>query len=205
MKKNLSGAVDHRQPHLVFCSGFHPPRLTERFVQVLSRQLRKVDGQQICQPCTVVPVAEPFKPHLVSHALTDDRTRPPLLLIGFSAGVVGAIAVAQQWQWQGGKVAAVIAVDGWGVPRWGGWPSHRVSHDYFTHWSSACLGGGLESFYADPPVGHLNLWECPEQVQGWRVGASTAVRSSAVTAIADWLHYYGCGNALQSLPGRLIN
>jgi hypothetical protein len=77
----------------------------------------------------------------------------PLLLIGFSAGVVGAIAAANLWQGQGRRVAAVIAVDGWGVPQVGDFPLHRVSHDYFTHWSSAVLGAGADSFYADPARG----------------------------------------------------
>jgi len=44
-----------------------------------------------------------------------------------------------------------------GVPLVGNFPIHRLSHDYFTHWSSAVLGSGNDSFYADPPVEHLEM------------------------------------------------
>ena len=95
----------------------------------------------------------------------------PLVFISFSAGVVGAIAAAKAWQRMGGKVKAFIALDGWGVPLFGDFPIYRVSHDEFTHWSSALMGGGEESFYADPGVGHLELWRSPSLVRGWWVNA----------------------------------
>ena len=53
---------------------------------------------------------------------------------------------------------ALIAFDGWGVPLVGNFPIYRISHDQFTHWSSELLGKGDKSFYADPPVEHLDLW-----------------------------------------------
>ena len=31
------------------------------------------------------------------------------------------------------------------------------------------MGGGEESFYADPGVGHLELWRSPQTVRGWWV------------------------------------
>lgn len=93
----------------------------------------------------------------------------PIIFISFSAGVAGAIGAAWGWQMLGGIVQAFIAFDGWGVPLYGNFPIYRLSHDYFTHWSSALLGKGQESFYADPEVAHLQLWQKPDVCQGWWV------------------------------------
>ena len=95
-----------------------------------------------------------------------------LLFIAFSAGVVGGIGAAIALQEKGVNIKAFIAIDGWGVPLWGNFPLYRFSHDYFTHWSSAILGTGKESFYADPPVEHLAMWRSPETCQGWIVSNS---------------------------------
>jgi hypothetical protein len=96
-------------------------------------------------------------------------SKDEVLLIGFSAGVVGAAGAAVLWQAVGGRVKSLIAIDGWGVPLWGNFPIYRISHDAFTHWSSALLGAGEESFYAEPPVAHLELWRSPQRAQGWHV------------------------------------
>lgn len=93
----------------------------------------------------------------------------PLIFLSFSAGAVGAMGAARIWQQEGGRVQAFIALDGWGVPLLGNFPFYRLSHDRFTHWSSALLGRGEESFYADPEVEHLTLWQMPHRVTGWRV------------------------------------
>lgn len=98
----------------------------------------------------------------------------PLAFVSFSAGVVGAIGAAWMWQFLGGTVKAFIAFDGWGVPLWGSFPIHRFSHDEFTHWSSALLGAGSDSFYADPPVAHLDLWAKPQIAQGWWIQSQVA-------------------------------
>ncbi|UBF26093.1 hypothetical protein K9N68_31945 [Kovacikia minuta CCNUW1] len=114
----------------------------------------------------------------------------PLVFIGFSAGVVGAIAAAWGWQLLGGAVQAFIAVDGWGVPLGGTFPIYRISHDSFTHWSSALLGAGETSFYADPAVDHLVLWRSPQAVKGWQVSAIASqpiVYTTAATYIANLL------------------
>ncbi len=97
----------------------------------------------------------------------------PLVFISFSAGVAGAIGAAWGWQVLGGTVKALIAFDGWGVPLYGNFPIHRVSHDDFTHWSSALLGAGEDSFYADPAITHLDLWGKPDICQGWWVQRTT--------------------------------
>ncbi|MCU0568633.1 MAG: hypothetical protein MUF49_18805 [Oculatellaceae cyanobacterium Prado106] len=103
----------------------------------------------------------------------------PLFFVGFSAGVVGAIGAARLWHQWGGQVQGLAAFDGWGVPLWGDFPIYRISHDAFTHWSSALLGAGQASFYAEPPVSHLALWRSPETVQGWSNPAIANVISDA--------------------------
>ena len=124
---------------------------------------------------------------------------PPVVVIGFSAGVVGAAGAAAVWNQTraeqsvqsplpiGGKVARLIAVDGWGVPVLGV-PVTRISHDRFTHMSSLLLGAGDVNFYADPPVAHLDLWRSPEAAQGWQVDrwALPPGDGTAITA-ADFL------------------
>lgn len=118
----------------------------------------------------------------------------PLLFISFSAGVVGAIAAAWTWQQLGGHVKAFIALDGWGVPLSGNFPIHRLSHDYFTHWTSALLGSGNESFYADPPVDHLQLWANPTTTRGYQVTANDfstpRTSTTAVEFITNLYHRY---------------
>lgn len=167
---------------IVICPGIHPSALTAQFVQAMSlptawvypapeapaysgghilafllRQLRP-DISQSAAGCSIQSIAQ-----------------TPILLIGFSAGVVGAITAADLWQALGGRVVALIAIDGWGMPLRSGFPVHRFSHDSFTHWSSALFDTQLETqirFYAEPAVGHLNLWRAPQITQGWAVSTS---------------------------------
>lgn len=102
----------------------------------------------------------------------------PIMVIAFSAGVAGAIPALNLWQLQGGKVAGLLAIDGWGVPAVGDFPIYRLSHDYFTHWSSALLGAGEVSFYANPPVEHLEMWRSPNTCRGWQVTSPNSPRTS---------------------------
>ena len=92
----------------------------------------------------------------------------PLSFISFSAGVVGSFGAALAWQLQGGKVAHFIAIDGWGMPLIANFALHRISHDYFTHWSSSILGAGHRGFYAEPKVEHLEIWRSPNNCYGWQ-------------------------------------
>lgn len=119
------------------------------------------------QPSAMSDSSSPYSLSL-QEAKFDFSLIPALVFVAFSAGVVGAIAAARLWQAQGGSVKALIALDGWGVPLYGKFPIHRLSHDYFTHWSSALLGSGCDNFYADPAVEHLDLWRSPQQTQGWQ-------------------------------------
>ncbi|NJK99545.1 MAG: hypothetical protein HC910_02895 [Spirulinaceae cyanobacterium SM2_1_0] len=149
---------------LVLCSGYHPAAFTGEFVRGLGLAPQRL---------MIFPTEEQ-SPHSGS-ALYDclcDRLAlpaqaPPLLFIAFSAGVVAAVAGSQLWQQRGGRVAALIAVDGWGVPDLGATPLYRLSHDHFTHWSSALLGAGAAGFWAEPAVEHLQLWRSPQTISGW--------------------------------------
>lgn len=156
---------------VILCPGMHNSQLTEGFLA----------GIQGCDPENVWGVQQLFifpsqeypaysAIHILNYLqryLTLKNTS--LTFIGFSAGVVGAIGAAWGWQMLGGTVNALVALDGWGVPLYGRFPIHRLSHDYFTHWSSALLGEGDSRFYADPPVEHLTLWEKPDHCPGWWV------------------------------------
>jgi hypothetical protein len=145
---------------IVICPGIHSPNLTENFIFGL--QLPQTQEATVF-PTEKYPVYSPL--HVLDFLLPNCHS--PLTFIAFSAGVVGAIGAARLWQAQGGTVTALIALDGWGVPLEGDFPIHRISHDRFTAWSSALLGAGADSFYADPPVAHLELWRSPQTVQGW--------------------------------------
>lgn len=159
---------------VIICPGIHAPELTQSFVEGLKLFT-------ICQSENILIFpTEDYPAYSGLHILQflGDRipTYPPahpltspLVFISFSAGVVGAYAAARAWGQMGGCVKAFMALDGWGVPLFGDFPIYRLSHDYFTHWSSALLGGGEESFYAEPPVEHLELWRQPSLVRGWWV------------------------------------
>jgi hypothetical protein len=170
---------------IIICPGIHDPKLTESFVAGLygsfSEDLLTVCCRQNLKifPAQNYPAYSAF--HIVqflrettgepttSNGLNQWVSSVPLVFISFSAGVAGAIAAAWAWQQMGGCVKALVALDGWGVPLYGDFPIHRVSHDDFTHWSSALLGSGEDSFFCDPPVEHLELWRNPQTVQGWWV------------------------------------
>ena len=149
---------------VVICPGIHDPKLTEELIEELFNHC----------PCNFLLV--PTQNHApysaidllnflwYSKSLTKDM---PLLFIAFSAGVVGAVGAAWGWQLRGGQVKALIAIDGWGMPISGNFPIYKISHDYFTHWSWGLLGSGDESFYADPPVEHLEIWRSPQTTKGW--------------------------------------
>ncbi|MBD2292737.1 hypothetical protein H6G06_04365 [Anabaena sphaerica FACHB-251] len=156
---------------IIICAGIHEPELTKSFITGwLDSATDRSNNEN--QPDILVFSGEGILTLSALHILLFLRDRlsnkleSPVIFIGFSAGVVGAIGAATKWQLQGGNVKAFIAIDGWGVPLWGNFPIHRLSHDYFTHWSSVILGSGEDNFYADPPVDHLSMWRSPQQVQG---------------------------------------
>ena len=161
---------------ILVCPGYNPPGGTRAFC----RQLGDFCGAPGVEIRTV-PVLKiaPYDGRGILTVLTDVTC--PVMIIGFSAGVVGAIAAARLWEKQGGKITGLVAIDGWGVPLGGNFPIHRLSHDAFTHWSSGLLGAGAGAFYADPAVDHLQLWQAPETVWGWSVVGTE--RSDYTTAL----------------------
>ncbi|MCC5608548.1 hypothetical protein LC612_17580 [Nostoc sp. CHAB 5834] len=165
---------------IIICPGIHEPELTESFRLVL---LDVVRDSAIAHNSANILVY-PGKDFLVLSALHilqflrhrfTGSLKSPIIFISFSAGVVGAIGAAHLWQLLGGRVRAFIAIDGWGVPLQGNFPIHRMSHDYFTHWSSCLLGCGQNNFYAEPAVDHLSIWRSPQIVQGCWVDSSIEI------------------------------
>ncbi len=190
---------------VVVCPGIHEAGLTDGFLQGMQELLGGAVEQWLIFPTDRYPAYSGF--HVMGFleerlaiSITHDwqssnpqaNQQPAIAFIGFSAGVVAAMAGAVGWQLRGGTVRSLIALDGWGVPLVGNFPIHRVSHDYFTHWSSALLGAGQESFYADPGVEHLDLWRSPQQVQGKRNFAFHTSVTTAAQFIADCLLRDGC-------------
>jgi hypothetical protein len=151
---------------IIICPGIHEPELTENFRVGLLDMIS--DGA--IAPNYANILVYPGKDVLVLSALhilqflrerLSNSLESPIIFISFSAGVVGAIGAAHLWQLLGGRVKAFIAIDGWGVPLYGNFPIHRMSHDYFTQWSSSLLGSGQNSFYTEPAVEHLSIWRSP--------------------------------------------
>lgn len=151
---------------VIICPGFHEVSLTHKFQHFL------INSSFFDKDCLVFPTDRylPFSGLQLYQFLQQNFQHSPdksLIFLGFSAGVVAASEASRKWQENGGKVAALIAFDGWGVPLGGNFPIYRISHDSFTHYSSLLLGGGKINFYAEPGVDHLDLWRIPEEVRGW--------------------------------------
>lgn len=176
---------------IIICPGIHAPALTQGFLEGLgSLSFNSANsihsGNTLIFPAQDEPAFSAF--HIVQFLhkrLGSPQKTSPVVFISFSAGVVGAMGAACGWQMSGGKVKAFIALDGWGVPLFGNFPLYRLSHDFFTHWSSSVLGSGEDSFYADPAVEHLELWRSPQSVQGWWVQPTVgkSVPPSCLTAV----------------------
>lgn len=151
---------------IIICPGIHSTQLTDSFVEEI--------GEKFLNNCLIFPtvkhpaysVSAIFQWLKTSQGLPQNS--PSLIFITFSAGVVGGIGAALAWQYQGGQINKFIALDGWGVPLIADFPIYRLSHDRFTHWSSAILGKGNGSFYCEPPVAHLDLWRSPQSSWGWQ-------------------------------------
>ncbi len=114
-----------------------------------------------------------------------------LLIWAFSAGCIGASGLAHYWHQHRGRVLALFACDGWGVPLVSSFPIYRLSHDHFTHVTSQWLGAGTVGFYADPPVPHLDLWSQPATTRGWQIttlpgGTLCRQRQSVAGFLCHW-------------------
>ncbi|MDJ1174062.1 hypothetical protein [Roseofilum capinflatum] len=147
---------------IVICPGFHPPSLTDCFLDTM-----ELPTPQLV--CTGLPLDGGS--HVREWVKTwgnPEKQTDKITVISYSAGSVGAIAACWLWHQLGGQIQALIALDAWGVVLMGPFPIYRVSHDYFTHWSSSVLGLGDGGFYADPGVDHQQLWRSPHQAIGYR-------------------------------------
>lgn len=167
---------------LYICPGVHDRNLTEDFCQTLQI------SDAVVLPTDTHP---PYSPaHVLDFARQTGVTAPCFL--AFSAGVVGAMGAAWIWRQMGHPVTALIALDGWGVPLFGDFPIHRLSHDETTHRESSWLGAGGDRFYADPAVAHLDLWRSPHRARGWFVRADNAKshRTDAASFIRELLRHY---------------
>lgn len=155
---------------IILCPGIHNPALTVDFWAAIE-SVKSLNPLFSALPAPyIVPDAQywGFSPaHILQFLHQNVSTTQPLVMIGFSAGVVGMAGAAWAWQQQGGTLRALIALDGWGVPLYGSCPIYRLSHDAFTHWSSQALGMGQDPFYAAPGVAHLDLWRSPQEAWGW--------------------------------------
>jgi hypothetical protein len=174
---------------LLICPGIHDPQLTRQFLDDLTGGERWIDRHL---DCLVFPAWDypAYSALHILHFLDRETTRDDdraIAWIAFSAGVVGAIGAAWGWQALGGTVKGAIALDGWGVPLYGNFPIYRLSHDRFTHWSSALLGPGRASFYADPAVDHLQLWRSPATVAGYAVENDDCTAKQRRTTALDFL------------------
>jgi hypothetical protein len=175
---------------IILCPGIHDPALTLLFWDAISQvKLPKSSLAELPHPY-IFPEAQRwgFSPaHVFQFLRQSVPISEPLLLVGFSAGVVGMVGAAWAWQQQGGTIRALVALDGWGVPLYGTFPIYRLSHDGFTHWSSQGLGVGQDPFYADPGVSHLDLWRSPDQAWGWWRKNQPQQRTNAAVVIRHLL------------------
>lgn len=172
---------------ILICPGIHAPDLTEKWLRGIQLGGDWNQQQWLLYPAPQWPAYSP--PQILQFLQTHCGENPdPITFISFSAGVVGAIGAARSWQTAGHIVHKFIACDGWGVPLVGDFPIYRLSHDYFTHWSSALLGAGADNFYADPPVDHQQLWSYPHTTAGWWTHRGAGGQTSATrTTTAHFL------------------
>lgn len=168
---------------IFICPGFHLPQLTQYLLQDLelfspNSSLNLLGNTRIFPAQSYTALSALHITQDLIAAYGQPSQAAPIVFISFSAGVVGAIGAAWGWQLLGGRVKAVIAIDGWGMPLGGNFPIHRLSHDYFTHETSIVLSRPWDSFYADPAVEHLQMWRSPAKVTGWVTsGVNPQVRS----------------------------
>ena len=152
----------------IICPGIHSPQLTESFVKSV-RHIIEPKEYLILPKEKYAPYCEIAIKQLLKKYYPSPKNAPRLSFFSFSAGVVGSIIAANQWQLEGGQINSFIAFDGWAMPLIGNFPIYRVSHDRFTHETSAIFGGGEKGFYADAEVEHLELWRSPNTCKGWRI------------------------------------
>ena len=158
-------------PLFVICGGIHSWEITENFVCYISKLIADTYKPNIC----IIPTVQiaPYDALNIYEFIHQKYGTPAksdfsLVVVAFSAGVVGSIGFARLWYRKGGTIKCLLAFDGWGVPLIANFPCYRISHDYFTHYTSHFLGGEPNAFYACPAISHLDLWRSPYLVQGYQ-------------------------------------
>ncbi|WP_156804779.1 hypothetical protein [Synechococcus sp. PCC 6312] len=113
----------------------------------------------------------------------------PLIMVAYSAGVVGGLGAAQLWQKLGGIVGGVVVIDAWGVPLWGNFPLVTVSHDWITDVCGQAWGK-RNHFLAQPAVTHAQLWQSPQSAWGLGTFEGQTNRQTAKTFIQKNLEQF---------------
>lgn len=154
---------------MIIVNGFHPPQWTEQFLT----HFPEVKNLQIW---TQSPLH-----------LTLTPTLQPVLIIAYSAGIIGAL----QWTKQTNiPIKALIAVDPFLLSLYCPFPVYTLSHDILTHHSF--LTSSHQQFYAYPPTSHQALWCSPNQTRGKIPhGLGCTELSTALIFIRSILHQYG--------------
>ncbi|MCU0548244.1 MAG: hypothetical protein MUC48_02740, partial [Leptolyngbya sp. Prado105] len=83
------------------CPGIHSPTLTAQFVKGLELSQQEV---------LIFPADQPV--YSPQHVLDFFEPQAPVVMIAFSAGVVGAIAATRTWYDRNIPISALIAIDG---------------------------------------------------------------------------------------------
>ena len=145
---------------IIFLPGQHPSELTDSLLNGF-----EFDSYLVCEAFPSFSSREQVK-FIQKHRAILERN---IVIVAFSAGAVGAAETANTIEKWGYNIKSIIMIDAWGVPLYGNFDKYRLSHDLFTHWSSHLLGGGDYSFYADPGVSHLQMWQSSQVVTGYLV------------------------------------
>ncbi|KST61991.1 hypothetical protein [Mastigocoleus testarum] len=179
--------------NVIICPGMHEIDLTKSFISGLS-DFNSDIFSCLSSVKILIYLGNNLKTLSAFHILNFlfekiEDMKSPIIFIAFSAGVVGGLQAAYLWQFLGGRVKAFIAIDGWGVPLFGNFPIHTISHDYFTHQSLLRMPGGNNNFYAQPAVEHLEIWRSPQSVRGWWVNPNLTTKSTKIyLTVSEFLH-----------------
>lgn len=199
--------------NIVVIPGIHAPSLTREFVKSLNPLLEEAwivpeHSVPVYSPQHVFTFLQQTWSKVSPDFTSSDCRSKPLIFIGFSAGVVGSLGAARLWQAAGNRVLALIALDGWGVPLYGEFPIHRVSHDFWTHWSSGYFGNTQESFYVEPAIEHLELWRSPHTASGICTSSKKSrpqQPETAATFVRSLIKHYGEYEEIEGKPSRLLS
>jgi hypothetical protein len=192
------------QPLIVIVGGIHPPGLTTNLL--LARAADPVLGQMSLLTLSSQSPTTSLSARCLRHRIDQywnctqvgSTAAPDLLIWAFSAGCVGAVSLACHWQRHRGKVLALFAVDGWGVPMPNAFPTYRLSHDRFTHTTSHWAGGGTAAFWAEPSVPHLEFWQNLPTIEGWQISLNPGRQGQNQRLTAgEFLFQWSCGHLME--------